>query len=94
MRKLLIILVLLIGLAIGYLAGCRSRVQSRTVTSDPLPGQVWRDREGHERVVRAVTREGSAVQVWWHRDGASGPDRHCTVETWHRWARRKGGRIE
>jgi hypothetical protein len=43
-RRLLIIAVLLLGLVIGYLAGCRSHVQSRTVTHDPQSGQHWHER--------------------------------------------------
>jgi hypothetical protein len=88
-RRLLVIAVLLLGLVIGYLAGCRSHVQSRTVTRDPQPGQHWRDRGGSERIVRCLTREGGHVSVWWYRDGFSA-DRHCTLATWRAWARTKG----
>src|SRR4051812_22562232 len=89
-RRIVIIAAVLLGLVVGYLAGCRSYVQSRTVTHDPQPGQHWRDRASQPRIIRAVTRDGERVTVWWHRQNAHGADRHCTLATWRAWARAKG----
>jgi hypothetical protein len=93
-RRVLIIAVLLLGMLIGYLAGCQSRGQSRTMQADPAPGQHWHSQDGDERIVRCVTREGQRTSVWWYRSEAHGADRHCTLTTWRHWARAKGARPE
>jgi outer membrane lipopolysaccharide assembly protein LptE/RlpB len=93
MRKALIVATLLLCLITGYLAGCRSHVQSRTLTRDPEPGQHWHSQDGSERIVRGLTREGQHINVWWYRGGYAA-DRHCTLATWRAWARAKGARPE
>lgn len=94
MRKTLIILAVLIGLCVGYLAGCRSHVPARAVQPEPHEGQHWIDQSGHVRIVRTVTHDTSTTTVWWYYPNAKGKDRHCLIATWRQWVRAKGGRIE
>lgn len=90
MRRLLITLAVLLGLCVGYLAGCRSHAPAHAVTGTPEPGQRWVDMVGKERVVRCV----QAGVVWWHRPGGSEIDRPCSIRAWRAWVRDRKGRIE
>jgi hypothetical protein len=90
MRKLAVIFALLLGLAIGYLCGCRSHGQAHTVRPEFREGQRWVDRCGHIRIVRTM-RVG---RVFWYRDGSVGRDHECSVATWWAWVRAKEARAE
>lgn len=93
MRKLAIIFALLLGLAIGYMVGCHSHGQARTVTAELHSGQRWRDRDGQLRTVRAVQHERRGVRVWWFRDEADRADHECSVGTWRAWVRNRQARV-
>lgn len=83
-RAILAVITLLIGIAIG---SCTSLSHSST-----RPRQDWHPVAGR-RYERPGSRARTVVEVWprgvqyrWD----DGRERSCTVETWRRWAERKG----